>query len=52
MRRNIEISFSDQAETLVEASDADREEIVDYLVENGGFTVGGNEVVKFLENKR
>lgn len=52
MRRNIEISFSDQAETLVEASDADREEIVDFLIENGGFTVGGNEVVTFLENKR
>jgi len=52
MEKSIDVSFSDQAQTIVDAADADEEEVVDFLVENGGFTVGGNEVIAFLENKR
>lgn len=51
MRKSIDISFSDQAETIIRASKIDKEELVDFLVEGGGFTVGGNEVVAYLEYK-
>jgi len=52
MKKSIDISFSDQAETLIESSGIEREELVEFLIEAGGFTVGGNEVIAFLENKR
>lgn len=51
MKRTIDVSFSDQAQTIVEAADADEEEVVDFLIEAGGFTVGGNEVIAFLEKE-
>lgn len=52
MEKSIDISFSQQAETIIDAADVEKEKVVDFLIENGGFTVGGNEVIAFLENKR
>lgn len=52
MERTVDVSFSDQAEMLVEAAGVDKEEVVDFLVEAGGFTVGGNEVISYLEENR
>jgi len=52
MERTIDISFSDQAQTIIDAADADEEDVVDFLIEAGGFTVGGNEVIAYLENKK
>lgn len=51
MERSIDISFSDQAELLIDETDYSKEDVVDFLVEGGGFTVGGNDVVSFLENR-
>lgn len=49
MEKTIDISFSDQAQTIVDAAEVDEEDVVDFLIEAGGFTVGGNEVIAFLE---
>lgn len=52
MERTVDISFSDQAEMLLDETSYSKEDVVEYLVEGGGFTVGGNDVVSFLEDKR
>lgn len=49
MERTVEIRFSEQAESILDATEASRSDVVDFLVEKRGFTVGGNEVVSFLE---
>jgi len=49
MEKTIDISFSDQAETILNASGIDKNDVIDFLVEQGGFTVGGNEVIGYLE---
>lgn len=51
MERQVDISFSDQAKTIMQASDVSKQDMIDFLVEAGGFTVGGNEVIAFLESK-
>jgi len=52
MKKSVDVSFSEQAEMILTETGYEKEEVVDYLVENGGFTVGGNEVISFLDSKR
>jgi len=52
MKKTVDVSFSDQAEMILDETGYSRDEVVDFLVENGGFTVGGNEVISFLDSNR
>lgn len=52
MKRELDISFSDQAEAIIDAADVDKGKLVNFLVEKGGFSVGGNEVVAYIEDKQ
>jgi hypothetical protein len=50
MNKRVEITFSDQAETIIESVSASKEQVADFLADQAGFTVGGSEVVQFLES--
>jgi len=52
MKKSVDISFSDQAKMILTETGYDKEEVVNYLLENGGFTVGGHEVISFLDSRR
>ena len=52
MKKSVDVSFSDQAEMILSETGYEKDDVVDYLVKNGGFTVGGNEVSSFLDFKR
>jgi len=51
MRKDVQIEFSDQAKTLLASIDASKEDVADFLAEKQGFTVGGSEVVQYLEQR-
>lgn len=51
MKRELDISFSDQAESIIQAADLDKDELVEFLIDRGGFVVGGNEVIAYIEQK-
>lgn len=50
MNKSVEITFSDQAETIIQSVDASKEDVAEFLADDAGFTVGGSEVVQYLEN--
>ena len=49
MKREVEVRLSDQAKTILQATEFSEEEVIDYVTKDG-FSIGGREVIGFLES--
>lgn len=51
MEKTIDIDFSQPAKVIISETGYSQSDVIDFLIDAGGFSVGANEVVAFLQNK-